>query len=249
MTTSAPRPSVRSRTQWTRSSGLAVSEMSSVSSAPRRLAASSRARGAPITKTRSASRELGEDRGVQTHRPASLDDDGVAHGDSGALHGVEPGRQAAAAPEKVVRVEPLGQRRDPHARQDLDALGPAAEQTLARGRRDPVDAPVRATRRRARHEAVPAGAARSVDVVEGHEDAVRYRAALDVLRVGLVGVEHAPDADVPGNDRVRHAGQPPVKEVHVGAADLARDGLEDRAAGPRLGRRDASLLERPVARS
>ena len=54
MTTSAPRPDVRSRTHETRSAETVATVMSSVSSTPRRRAASSRAAGAPTTKTRSA---------------------------------------------------------------------------------------------------------------------------------------------------------------------------------------------------
>ncbi len=205
--------------------------MSSVSSAPRRRAASRRACGAPDDEDAERARELREDRGVQADRARALDDDGVAHRDARALDRMESGGKAAAAAEEILRREALGQRHEPHAGQDLDPLGPAAEQPVRRRRRDPVDPALRAARRRARDEAVPARAAGSVNVVERDERAgLRSAGPRRPSSVRAARLEHTPDAHVARDDRVGHARETAVVQVHVRAADFARHRLEDRAA-------------------
>ena len=84
--------------------------MSSVSSTPSRRAASSRAAGAPTTKTRSSAGELREDCRVQPDGPAALDDHRVAEGDARPFDRMESGRKAATTTHEVERIEPV---RDP----------------------------------------------------------------------------------------------------------------------------------------
>ncbi len=247
MTTSAPRPRVRSRTHATRSASAGTRVMSSVSSAPRRRAAVEPRLRRADDVDRERSRELREDRGVQAHGPRALDDDGVAHRDAGALDRVETGRQAASAAQEILGADPLGQRHQPDSRENLDPLRPASEQPVRGGGRDAVDPAMRAARRRAGDEAVPAGAARSVDVVERDERPRRDRAPLDVGERS-VRLEDPADTHVARDDRVGNAREPAVVEVDVGAADLARDGLEHRAAGAGAGRGQAPRLERTAGR-
>ncbi len=221
MTTSAPRPPVRSRTQATRSAARRIGDVEDVVGAESYRGLEPRLRSAD-DEDRERAGELREDRGVQAHGAAPLDDDGVAHRDAGALDGVKAGRQAAAASHEIERVDSLGQRQDLDSRQDLDPLGPSAEEPVSRRGRDAVDAPVRAARGGLRDEAVPAVAAGAEDVEEGDERSGLDRASLDVEE-RPVRFEDAAAIDVPRDDRVRHAGEPPVVEMDVGSADLARD--------------------------
>ena len=197
MTTSAPRPFVRSRTHRTRASGAFSRVTSRVSSAPRRRAASKRPEGAPTTRTRSAPASKAKIERVQAHRAAPLHDHGVAQGDPRPLHRVEARGQPAPATHEVVGVDALGQGQDAYARPQLDLLGPAPEDSVRGARRDAVDAPVRTARRRAGHQAMPAGAARPVDVVERDEAAELDRPALHV-RQRPVRLHHAPELTWPG---------------------------------------------------
>ncbi len=169
MTTSAPRPPVRSRTQATRSvDARDCRDVERVLGAepPRRL--EPRLRRADDEDAQRAG-QLREDRRVQADRAASLHDDGVAHRDARALDGMEARRQAAAAAHEIERVDPFGQRQDPDSRQDLDLLGPSAEEPVRGRGRDAIDTAVRAPRRGLRDETVPAVSAGAEDVEEGHE--------------------------------------------------------------------------------
>ncbi len=189
--------------------------------------------------------ELREDRGVQSDRTAALHDDRIAERDVRPLDGVEARRQAAAAAEEIERLDAVRQRHDAHARLELHALRPAAEQPFLGRGRDAVDAAVRTPRGGARDEAVPAGAAGAEDVVERHERPVGDRPALDVAD-RAVRFRQAPADDVPGDDRVRDAGEASVMEVDVRPADLARDRLEHGASGSRTRRRKSAHLDRPA---
>ena len=108
MTTSAPRPDVRSRTQAARAAG------SRVSADVQRVLGAEPARGVepglrrPDDEDAERARELREDRGVQADRARALDDDDVAHRDPRALDGVKAGGQAAAAAQEIFRREPSG---------------------------------------------------------------------------------------------------------------------------------------------
>jgi hypothetical protein len=180
-------------------------------------------------------RERREDRRVQPDGAAALHDHGVPECDARALDRVEARRQPAAAAHERARVDAVGQRQHPHAGAQLDALAPAAEQTVGGAGRDAVHAAVRAARGRARDQAVPAGAAHAEDVVERDEAPDLERAAVDIGE-RPVRLQHPPHADVPGDDRVRHAREPAVVQVHVGAAHLRQHHLEHGATrrGPRV---------------
>src|SRR6185436_1900124 len=102
---------------------------------------------------------------------------------------------------EVERLDALGQRQHAHARLQLDPLGPATEQAVLRARRDAVDLAFRAARAGLRDQAVPAAAADAVDVVEGDQPSGADGSAVDV-RERAAGLEHAPAADVAGDDRV-----------------------------------------------
>ena len=138
-------------------------------------------------------------------------------------------------PMNVARVDAVGQRQHAHAGPQLDLLAPAAEQAVGRGGGDAVHAPVRAARGRACDQAVPAGAADAEHVVERDEAPDLDRPALDVGE-RPVRLQHPPAADVPGDDRVGHAREAAVVQVHVGAAHLRQHHLQHGAArrGPRL---------------
>src|SRR5207245_1869913 len=97
------------------------------------------------------------------------------------LDGVEAGRQAAAAPDERLGTQ-VSQAKDPRARQQEHLLAPPAERTSLRPQRDPVDAPRRASRRRARNLAVPASPARAVDVEVGHHLADAQRNPVGIVR-------------------------------------------------------------------
>ena len=53
--------------------------------------------------------------------------------------------------------------------------------------------------------------------------------------------------DVPGNDRIRHAGEPSVPEVDVGAAHLRARRAQQRGAGRQIGPRELAELDRAGA--
>ena len=226
--------------------GIATSVMSSVSSAPRRRAASSRAFGAPTTKTRNAPESCAK---IAAFRPT---------GPRPGRRPCRPSRPRRARPRESrsagrsrrpgsLRRRFLGQRHQPHARKDLDPLRPAAEQAVARRRGDAVDPPVGTARRRAGDEAVPARAAGAVDVVERDERARGDRPPFDVGSGPSVS-RTRPTLTWPG---MIGYGTPRRAGRGGGARRCRRPRsrrLEHRAAGARTRRGDAPRLERTAGR-
>ena len=95
---------------------------------------------------------------------------------------------------------------------------------------DAVDAAGRASRRRAMHRAGAAPAAGAVHVEEHRAIAFAQRRAVERLDRPANRFEHA-GRDVTRNNRIRHAGEPAVPEMHVGAADFRSRGAQQRCAG------------------
>ena len=119
---------------------------------------------------------------------------------------------------------------------EVDLLRPAAEQPLGRRIGDAVDAARRAARRRAMHGARQAAPARAMHVEERDAIAFGERPPFDVRERSANGVERA-GRDVARDNRIRHARQPAVPQVHVGAADFRTRGAQQRGARRQIGTR------------
>ena len=90
------------------------------------------------------------------------------------------------------------------------------------------------------HGARAAAAARAMHVEE--HDAIAFaerRPSMPGQRTAR-GIDDA-GRDVPGNDRIRHAGQPAVPQVHVGAAHFGARGAQQRRAGRQIGPRNSRI--------
>ena len=75
-----------------------------------------------------------------------------------------------------------------------------------------------------------AAAARAMHVEEHDAIALAERRAVDAVQRPAHRRRATPAETWPGNDRIRHAGEPAVPEMHVGAADLRPRGPQQRAA-------------------
>ena len=161
--------------------------------------------------------------------PVPCTSDAVAGAKRRALDDVDGRQQPAAAADIVVELTRVRQPRDSDAGLEVDALRPAAEQAFGGRVRDAVDATCGAPRRRAMDRAGAAPAAGAVHVEEHDAIALAKRLAVDAAERAANRLEDA-GGDVAGNDRIRHAGQAAVPQVHVGAAHFRSRGPQQRGA-------------------
>ena len=108
---------------------------------------------------------------------------------------------------------------------------------------DAVDAPGRATRRRAVNRAGAALPARPVHVEEHGAIAFAQHRAVEPGERPANRFEHA-GRHVAGNDRIGHAGQTAVPQVHVGAADFRSRRAQQRCARRKIGTSELADLDR-----
>ena len=108
---------------------------------------------------------------------------------------------------------------------------------------DAVDTPGRAAGRRAVNGAGAALPARPVHVEEDGAIAFAQGRAVEPRERPANRFEHA-GRDVAGNDRIGHAGQPAVPEVHVGPADLRPRRAQQRRARRKIGTGELADLDR-----
>ena len=216
---------------------------SNTTSAPIARASSRRSAGAPMTMTVAGAGEPRERDRAQPDRAGALHDDGVAEREARPLDDVHRRQQSAAAADVVVERDGVRQPRDDDARLEVDLLRPAAEQPFGGRIGDAVDAPrgqrvgVRCTvhaRQRPQVRCTSKNATRSPS-----RSACR-RCPSSGPRIA---VERA-GRDVPGDDRIRHAGQAAVPQVHIGAAHFGSRGPQQRGARRQIGTREFANLDR-----
>ncbi len=156
---------------------------------------------------------------------------------------VQRRHQPAAAADERLRRQTFGQPDHLHARLHPDLLGPAAERPVVGAVGDAVDLARGAARGLLGDEALVAGAAGLVDVEERDEVAFAEGATLHVDDRPAHRLDAA-DRDMPRHERVGHAAEPPVLQVHVGAAHLAVDRAQQRGAWLEGGRGQLDDLDR-----
>ena len=83
-----------------------------------------------------------------------------------------------------------------------------------------------------------------MDVEEDRTIAFAKRAAVEPAQRAANRLERA-GGHVAGDDRIRHAREPAVPEVHVGAAHLGARGAQQRGAGRQIGTRELAHLDGP----
>ena len=93
----------------------------------------------------------------------------------------------------------------------------------------------------------PASPAGAVHVEEHRAVPFAERRAVHALQRPADRREHA-CRDVPGNDRIRNAGQPPVPQVHVGAAHFSPLGLQQGTGSREIGPRELANFNRLARR-
>ncbi len=215
--------------------------------APILRAYASRSSGAPMTIDLAGARQPRQRRDRLSHRTGAEHDDGLIETNLGAIDRMKCRHQTAAAADERLGSQTLGQPDHLHARLDPDLFGPSAQRPVVGAVGDAVDLARGAPGALPRDEALVAGAAGLVDVEEGDQVALAKGDALDVgdRSTKLFDAAHR---DVSGHQRVGHAAQPPVMEVHVGAAHLAVQRAQQRRARLEHGCGQLDDLDRRVWR-
>lgn len=157
------------------------------------------------------------------------------------------GEQPTPPTDVGVESDAVGKARETDTRFEVDALRPSTKQAVVCRIRDAIDASRGATCRRAVHGAGAASPTRAVHIEERHPIPFFERGSIQATQRPTDSLQPA-GRYMAGDDRVRHAAQTSVPEVHVGATHLRAFGSQQGGTGFKVRDGEFSNFDRGVRR-